>query len=98
VHFTYLILFVAMAVYRKVEAWRCRSFVDPNTCGARSRLAELLPTSWRFAPRHPVYALFIQGGIVVSRYCLWREAFSKTTEEIKIRATVLRIMVYGEGL
>jgi hypothetical protein len=38
VHFSYLVLFVVMAGYRKFEAWRLRNIIDPDGFGPPSRL------------------------------------------------------------
>src|SRR6185437_291546 len=41
-HFTYLVLFIAMAVYRKVEAWQQGNTTKPSSWGNPNRLAEVL--------------------------------------------------------
>lgn len=42
VHFSYLVLALAMSVYRKVEAWQQRTVTNPSSWGTRSRLSQFL--------------------------------------------------------
>jgi hypothetical protein len=44
IHFAYLVSFLVMAVYRRVDAWRLQNSIDSGSFGRPSRLSQLLRT------------------------------------------------------
>jgi hypothetical protein len=55
VHFTFLVLFVVMAVYRRVDAWRLGKTIKAMDFGEPSTFAQFLPTHGQWAPRGGIY-------------------------------------------